>query len=135
MWTEHTSTAVRMAAAGVGVCAVPAHLVRGVVGEDCVVLSPDPVWKRPLTVYARVPLTGAAEAFVHLLCAMWPSLAAAPTAATAFTAAIAPTDAPTTAATAFVATEVTASPDARDAIASVASLATAAREAVAPSAG
>lgn len=72
VWTEHTSTAVRMAAAGVGVCAAPAHIVRGAVGEDCVVLTPDPPWKRPLTVYARVPPTGAAAAFVDLLRAAWP---------------------------------------------------------------
>ncbi|WP_244202072.1 LysR family transcriptional regulator [Streptomyces diastatochromogenes] len=77
VWTEHTSTAVRMAAAGVGVCVAPAHVVRGAVGEDCVVLTPDPAWKRALTIYARVPPTGAAEAFVDLLRAAWPSLGAA----------------------------------------------------------
>ncbi|MFE1884073.1 LysR family transcriptional regulator [Streptomyces diastatochromogenes] len=77
VWTEHTSTAVRMAAAGVGVCVAPAHVVRGAVGEDCVVLTPDPAWKRALTIYARVPPTGAAEAFVDLLRATWPSLGAA----------------------------------------------------------
>ncbi|MFI8237900.1 LysR family transcriptional regulator [Streptomyces sp. NPDC085866] len=76
MWTEHTSTAVRMAAAGVGVCVAPAHVVRGAVGEDCVVLTPDPAWKRALTVYARVPPTGAAEAFVDLLRTTWPALGA-----------------------------------------------------------
>ncbi|MGW2743082.1 LysR family transcriptional regulator [Streptomyces sp. NPDC001450] len=76
VWTEHTSTAVRMAAAGVGVCVAPAHVVRGAVGEDCVVLTPDPAWKRALTVYARVPPTGAAEAFVDLLRTTWPSLGA-----------------------------------------------------------
>ncbi|MGW0878181.1 LysR family transcriptional regulator [Streptomyces sp. NPDC002671] len=79
VWTEHTSTAVRMAAAGVGVCAAPAHIVRGAVGEDCVVLTPDPPWKRPLSVYARAAPTGAAEAFVDLLCATWPTLGASPT--------------------------------------------------------
>ncbi|MEU5534242.1 LysR family transcriptional regulator [Streptomyces sp. NPDC020362] len=77
VWTEHTSTAVRMAAAGVGVCVAPAHVVRGAVGEDCVVLTPDPAWKRALTVYARVPPTGAAAAFVDLLRAAWPSAGAA----------------------------------------------------------
>ncbi|MFE1310834.1 LysR family transcriptional regulator [Streptomyces sp. NPDC058755] len=77
VWTEHTSTAVRMAAAGVGVCVAPSHVVRGAVGEDCVVLTPDPAWKRALTVYARVPPTGAAEAFVDLLRTTWPSLGAA----------------------------------------------------------
>ncbi|MER6031279.1 LysR family transcriptional regulator [Streptomyces sp. NPDC001851] len=74
VWTEHTSTAVRMAAAGVGVCVAPAHIVRGAVGEDCTVLSPDPAWKRPLAVYARVPPAGAAEAFVDLLCTTWSAL-------------------------------------------------------------
>ncbi|MFJ9862706.1 LysR family transcriptional regulator [Streptomyces sp. NPDC101165] len=74
VWTEHTSTAVRMAAAGVGVCVAPSHVVRGAVGEDCVVLTPDPAWKRALTVYARVPPTGAAESFVDLLRTTWPSL-------------------------------------------------------------
>ncbi|GGW20162.1 LysR family transcriptional regulator [Streptomyces libani subsp. rufus] len=77
VWTEHTSTAVRMAAAGVGVCAAPAHVVRGAVGEDCVVLTPEPAWKRPLAVYARVPPTGAAAAFTDLLRAAWPVLRAA----------------------------------------------------------
>ncbi|MFD7456970.1 MULTISPECIES: LysR family transcriptional regulator [unclassified Streptomyces] len=72
VWTEHSSTAVRMAAAGVGVCAVPSHIVRGAVGEDCVVVSPDPPWKRTLSVYTRVPPTGVAEAFVDLLRARWP---------------------------------------------------------------
>ncbi|MCX4528718.1 MULTISPECIES: LysR family transcriptional regulator [unclassified Streptomyces] len=65
--TEHTSTAVRMAAAGVGVVVAPAHMVRGAVGEDCVLLSLDPPWHRPLAVFSRVPLTGAAAAFARLL--------------------------------------------------------------------
>ncbi|MFG2606137.1 LysR family transcriptional regulator [Streptomyces sp. NPDC048514] len=73
MWTEHTSTAVRMAAAGVGVCVASAHVVRGAVGEDCVILTPETAWKRPLTVYARAAPTGAAQAFVDLLRATWPS--------------------------------------------------------------
>ncbi|MFF9281697.1 LysR family transcriptional regulator [Streptomyces griseosporeus] len=71
VWTEHTSTAVRMAAAGVGVCVAPTHVVRGAVGEDCAVLSPDPAWRRALSVFTRVPPTGAAEAFVDLLTATW----------------------------------------------------------------
>ncbi|ARP72969.1 hypothetical protein LK07_27900 [Streptomyces pluripotens] len=75
VWTEHTSTAVRLAAAGVGVCAASAHVVRGAVGEDCAILTPDPVWRRTLTVHARVPPTGAAEAFVDHLRATWPDLA------------------------------------------------------------
>jgi len=72
VWTEHTSTAVRMAAAGVGVCVAPSHIVRGAVGEDCAVLSHDPPWSRGMTVFARVPPAGAAEAFVDLLRAAWP---------------------------------------------------------------
>ncbi|MEU6915741.1 LysR family transcriptional regulator [Streptomyces olindensis] len=72
VFTEHTSTAVRMAAAGVGVCVAPAPLVRGAVGEGCVVLVPDPAWRRTLTVFSRVPPTGAAEAFVDLLRSAWP---------------------------------------------------------------
>ncbi|MCX5193691.1 LysR family transcriptional regulator [Streptomyces sp. NBC_00249] len=67
MRTEHTSTAVRMAAAGVGIVMAPAHMVRGAVGEDCVLLSLDPPWHRPLAVFSRVPLTGAAAAFAGLL--------------------------------------------------------------------
>jgi DNA-binding transcriptional LysR family regulator len=74
VWTEHTSTAVRMAAAGVGVCVAPSHIVRGAVGEDCVLLAPDPAWKRAMTVFARVPPTGAARAFVELLRKTWPSM-------------------------------------------------------------
>ncbi|MER6997110.1 LysR family transcriptional regulator [Streptomyces sp. NPDC000410] len=65
--TEHTSTAVRMAAAGVGVATAPAHIVTGAVGEDCVVLHVDPPWRRALTVFSRVPMTGAAEVFTDLL--------------------------------------------------------------------
>lgn len=78
VWTEHTSTAVRMAAAGVGVCVASADVVRGAVGEDCAILTPDPAWKRPLAVYARVPPTGAAEAFVDLLRTTWPTPTAPP---------------------------------------------------------
>ncbi|MEU5391076.1 LysR family transcriptional regulator [Streptomyces tibetensis] len=72
VFTEHTSTAVRMAAAGVGVCAAPAHLAREAVGEGCVVLTPDPAWRRTLTVFSRLPPTGAAERFVDLLRTSWP---------------------------------------------------------------
>ncbi|MEJ1197385.1 MULTISPECIES: LysR family transcriptional regulator [unclassified Streptomyces] len=75
VFTEHTSTAVRMAAAGVGVCTAPSHIVGGAVGEGCVVLTPDPPWRRALTVFARVPPTGAAEAFVDLLRLTWPGRA------------------------------------------------------------
>ncbi|MEW2124728.1 LysR family transcriptional regulator [Streptomyces sp. NPDC007259] len=65
--TEHTSTAVRMAAAGVGVATAPAHVVRGAVGEDCALLTVDPPWRRELAVFSRVALTGAAAAFTELL--------------------------------------------------------------------
>jgi DNA-binding transcriptional LysR family regulator len=78
VFTEHSSTAVRMAAAGVGVCAVPSHLVRDAVGDGCVVLTPDPPWKRTLTVFSRLPPTGAAEAFVNLLRSVWPHARVAP---------------------------------------------------------
>ncbi|RRQ82012.1 hypothetical protein CQW39_01645 [Streptomyces griseofuscus] len=67
VWTEQSSTAVRMAAAGVGVCAAPAHIVRGAVGEDCVLFTPDPSWRRPPAVHGRTESTGAAAAFVDLL--------------------------------------------------------------------
>lgn len=70
--TEHTSTAVRMAAAGVGIATAPAHVVRGAVGEDCAVLTVDPPWSRPLAVFSRVELTGAAAAFTELLAASRP---------------------------------------------------------------
>ncbi|MFF9804752.1 LysR family transcriptional regulator [Streptomyces coeruleorubidus] len=78
VFAEHSSTAVRMAAAGVGVCAVPSHLVRDAVGDGCVVLAPDPPWKRTLTVFSRLPPTGAAEAFVNLLRSAWPHPRVAP---------------------------------------------------------
>ncbi|TXS48240.1 LysR family transcriptional regulator [Streptomyces sp. t39] len=64
--TEHTSTAVRMAAVGVGTVMAPAHMVRGAVGEDCLLLSVDPPWHRPLAVFSRVPLTGAGAVFTEL---------------------------------------------------------------------
>ncbi|WP_412076369.1 LysR family transcriptional regulator [Streptomyces xanthophaeus] len=67
--TEHTSTAVRMAAAGVGIVVAPAHMVRGAVGEDCALLSLDPPWHRSLAVFSRVALTGAAAAFAGLFVA------------------------------------------------------------------
>lgn len=78
VWTEQSSTALRMAAAGVGVCAAPAHIVRGAVGEDCVLLTPDPSWRRPLAVYARTEPTGAAAAFVDLLRTRWPAVSGLP---------------------------------------------------------
>ncbi|OIK27524.1 LysR family transcriptional regulator [Streptomyces malaysiense] len=78
VWTEQSSTAVRMAAAGVGVCAAPAHIVRGAVGEECVLLTPEPSWRRPLAVYARTAPTAAAAALVELLRARWPAVSGLP---------------------------------------------------------
>lgn len=63
--TEHTSTAVAMAAAGAGITCVPSYAVP----PDCATVSVDPSWHRPLYAFARVPLTGAAAAFVDLLAA------------------------------------------------------------------
>lgn len=60
-----------MAAAGVVVTAVPVHVVRGAVGEDCAVLAVDPPCRRQLAVFFRVELTGAA-AFTELLGASGP---------------------------------------------------------------
>ncbi|MBI0295887.1 LysR family transcriptional regulator [Streptomyces sp. PRKS01-29] len=62
--TEHTSTAVAMAAAGAGVLVTPAHVAGR---HDCVSLPLDPPWRRELTAFSRVPLAGATLAFVELL--------------------------------------------------------------------
>lgn len=62
--TEHTSTAVRLAAAGAGLVAAPAHVVTA---HDCATLHVEPVWRRDLYAFARVALTGAAAAFTDLL--------------------------------------------------------------------
>lgn len=75
--TEHTSTAVRMAAAGSGIVAAPAHMVRSALGEDCAVLALDPPWRRPLAVFARTEPTGAAAGFTDLLATSWPAEAPA----------------------------------------------------------
>ncbi|WP_436800596.1 LysR family transcriptional regulator [Streptomyces syringium] len=64
VWTEHSSTAVRMAAAGVGLVAAPLHLARGVTGAA--VVAVDPPWRREQTAYSRVELTGIAATFVRL---------------------------------------------------------------------
>ncbi|MFD8869621.1 LysR family transcriptional regulator [Streptomyces sp. NPDC059590] len=66
--TEHTSTAVRMAAAGAGVLIAPAHVA---MAHDCAVLPLDPPWRRELTAFSRVELTGAAASFVGLLDRRW----------------------------------------------------------------
>ncbi|MFI1097186.1 LysR substrate-binding domain-containing protein [Streptomyces sp. NPDC020917] len=61
--TEHTSTAVRMAAAGAGVVAVPSYAVP----DGCTAVGVDPPWRRPLFLFSRVHLTGAAREFAELL--------------------------------------------------------------------
>ncbi|GAA2446639.1 LysR family transcriptional regulator [Streptomyces macrosporus] len=62
--TEHTSTAVRMAAVGTGITLVPSHVTTGV---ECVTARLAPPWRRAVTVFSRVPLTGAAAVFVDLV--------------------------------------------------------------------
>jgi DNA-binding transcriptional LysR family regulator len=66
--TKHTSTAVRMAAAGAGVLITAAHVATT---HDCAVLPLDPPWQRELTAFSRVELTGAAASFVGLLDRRW----------------------------------------------------------------
>ncbi|WP_333492225.1 LysR family transcriptional regulator substrate-binding protein [Streptomyces camelliae] len=51
--TEHTSTAVRRAATGVGVCVASADIVRGVGGEDCAILTPTRPGSAPWSSRAR----------------------------------------------------------------------------------
>ncbi|WP_030803631.1 LysR family transcriptional regulator [Streptomyces sp. NRRL S-337] len=62
--TQHTSTAVRMASAGVGVLLTAAHELTGL---DCASVPTDPPWRRDITVFSRVQLTGAAAEFTDLL--------------------------------------------------------------------
>ncbi|MEV4442064.1 LysR family transcriptional regulator [Streptomyces sp. NPDC049577] len=62
--TGHSSTAVRMAAAGVGIVAAPTHIARATRGAAMVRV--DPEWRREQTAFSRVDLTGAAAAFVRL---------------------------------------------------------------------
>ncbi|MGG2459428.1 LysR family transcriptional regulator [Streptomyces sp. RGM 3693] len=62
--TQHTSTAVRMATAGVGVLLTAAHELTGL---DCARIPTDPPWRRDITVFSRVELTGAAAEFTALL--------------------------------------------------------------------
>lgn len=72
--TEHTSTAVRMARAGAGVVAAPAHVIAGIQG--CAALRLDPPVHRELVAFSRAELTGVARAFVTELRKL-PSLTAA----------------------------------------------------------
>ncbi|MFI0909026.1 LysR family transcriptional regulator [Streptomyces abikoensis] len=60
--TEHSSTAVRMAAAGLGIVAAPRHLAETTTGA--VAVAVDPPWRREQTVFSRVEPTGVAAAFV-----------------------------------------------------------------------
>ncbi|MEV0847348.1 LysR family transcriptional regulator [Streptomyces sp. NPDC049954] len=69
--TEHTSTAVRMAAAGLGLSVVPAHVARESVGEDCALVTLDPPWSRPVCALSRRPPEGAAAGFVDLVVREW----------------------------------------------------------------
>ncbi|WP_310723259.1 LysR family transcriptional regulator [Streptomyces sp. N2A] len=62
--TQHTSTAVRMASAGVGVLLTAAHELTGL---DCASVPTDPPWRRDITVFSRVQLTGAAAEFTEIL--------------------------------------------------------------------
>ncbi|MFE6780174.1 LysR family transcriptional regulator [Streptomyces sp. NPDC057702] len=62
VYTEHTSTAVRMARSGAGVVAAPAHVVDGIRG--CVGVRVDPPIRRELVVFSRAELAGAGRAFV-----------------------------------------------------------------------
>lgn len=50
----------------------PVPRAAGAVGEHCVVLSAEPPWKRSLTVFSRVPPTGAATDFLELPYRSWP---------------------------------------------------------------
>ncbi|UQA92508.1 LysR family transcriptional regulator [Streptomyces halobius] len=62
--TQHSSTAVRMASAGVGVLLTAAHELTGL---DCASVPTDPPWRRDISVFSRVELTGAAAVFSELL--------------------------------------------------------------------
>ncbi|SEE03282.1 DNA-binding transcriptional regulator, LysR family [Streptomyces sp. 2112.3] len=62
--TQHSSTAVRMAAAGVGVLLTAAHELRGL---DCAAVPTDPPWRRDITVFSRVQLNGVAAEFAAYL--------------------------------------------------------------------
>ncbi|MFF7023503.1 LysR family transcriptional regulator [Streptomyces klenkii] len=64
VWTEHSSTAVRMAVAGMGLVAAPVHMARDVHGA--VTVPVDRPWRREQTAFTRVGLTGITAAFVEL---------------------------------------------------------------------
>lgn len=62
--TQHASTAVRMAAAGVGIVAASVDVARATAGA--VTVPVDPPWRREMVVFSRVELTGAAGRFAEL---------------------------------------------------------------------
>ncbi|KNB53362.1 LysR family transcriptional regulator [Streptomyces caatingaensis] len=61
--TQHASTAVRMAAAGVGIVAASVDVARATAGA--VTVPGDPSWRRELAVFSRVGLTGVAGRFAE----------------------------------------------------------------------
>lgn len=63
--TSQAEGAVRFAAAGLGIALVPENVV--VRGIDCAVLKIDPRVVRDVAVYARVPLSPTAKAFVDVV--------------------------------------------------------------------
>ncbi|MFI9719951.1 LysR family transcriptional regulator [Streptomyces sp. NPDC052396] len=62
--TEHSSTAVRMAAAGVGIVAAPLPIADTVGGAVAVRVSP--AWRREQTAFSRIELMGVAGEFVRM---------------------------------------------------------------------
>ena len=63
--TSQAEGAVRLAAAGLGIALVPDNIV--VPGIDCAVLAIEPRVVRDIAVYARVPLSPTATAFVDVV--------------------------------------------------------------------
>ncbi len=63
--TSQAEGAVRLAAAGLGIALVPDNVV--VRGIDCAVLAIEPRVLRDIAVYARVPLSPTATAFVDVV--------------------------------------------------------------------
>jgi DNA-binding transcriptional LysR family regulator len=63
--TSQAEGAVRLAAAGLGIALVPDNVVVG--GIDCAVLGIEPRVLRDIAVYARVPLSPTATAFVDVV--------------------------------------------------------------------
>jgi len=63
--TSQAEGAVRLAAAGLGIALVPDNVV--VRGIDCAVIAIEPQVVRDIAVYARVPLSPTATAFVDVV--------------------------------------------------------------------